>query len=133
MFYILNRPVYWSDKLGRAVWLNAIWATTSLYDSSKYITYWELLQIDISIVADGTAGFSDAAPFDRILVTAGAPAIPEALKEQLADGGRLVIPVGPAGLQHLVVVDRHGGGVEGGTESATGGQDVAEVGGQPVG
>jgi protein-L-isoaspartate(D-aspartate) O-methyltransferase len=51
---------------------------------------------------------AEAAPFDRILVTAGAPAIPEALKTQLADGGRLVIPVGPEGFQHLVVVTRAG-------------------------
>ena len=57
-------------------------------------------------VGDGTAGLAEEAPFDRILVTAGAPAIPEALKTQLAEGGRLVIPVGPEGFQHLVVVKR---------------------------
>ena len=43
---------------------------------------------------DGTRGWPDAAPFDAILVAAGAPDVPNALKEQLAIGGRLIIPVG---------------------------------------
>lgn len=43
---------------------------------------------------DGTLGWPEAAPFDAILVAAGAPEIPSALKEQLALGGRLVMPVG---------------------------------------
>jgi protein-L-isoaspartate(D-aspartate) O-methyltransferase len=60
------------------------------------------------IVGDGTAGAATEAPFDRILVTAGAPAVPETLRDQLGDGGRLVIPVGPPALQRLVTVDRQG-------------------------
>jgi protein-L-isoaspartate(D-aspartate) O-methyltransferase len=59
-------------------------------------------------VGDGTEGLPDEAPFDRILVTAGAPAIPESLKQQLASGGRLVLPVGPSGYQYLTVIDRVG-------------------------
>ena len=43
---------------------------------------------------DGTVGWSEVAPFDRILVTAGAPAAPEPLLEQLAPGGRLLLPEG---------------------------------------
>src|SRR3954464_15671608 len=45
-------------------------------------------------VGDGTLGWPDAAPFDAILVAAGGPDVPQALKNQLAIGGRLVIPVG---------------------------------------
>jgi protein-L-isoaspartate(D-aspartate) O-methyltransferase len=59
-------------------------------------------------VGDGTEGWPPDAPYDRILVTAGAPAVPESLRQQLADDGRLVIPVGPSGFQHLMILDRHG-------------------------
>ena len=61
-------------------------------------------------VGDGTLGWPEEAPFDRIIVTAGAPQVPEALKNQLADGGRLVIPVGGEGYQDLMLVTRGGEG-----------------------
>jgi protein-L-isoaspartate(D-aspartate) O-methyltransferase len=57
---------------------------------------------------DGTLGWPEAAPFDAIVVTAGGPAVPEQLCEQLALGGRLVIPIGPAYHQKLVRVTREG-------------------------
>jgi protein-L-isoaspartate(D-aspartate) O-methyltransferase len=56
---------------------------------------------------DGYAGWPEAAPFDAIMVTAAAPRIPEPLKQQLKDGGRLVLPVGDD-WQELVVVTRRG-------------------------
>jgi protein-L-isoaspartate(D-aspartate) O-methyltransferase len=57
---------------------------------------------------DGSLGWDSWAPYDRILVAAGAPVAPEALKKQLSDGGRLVIPVGGRDSQRLLCIDRQG-------------------------
>ncbi len=59
-------------------------------------------------VGDGTLGWPEHAPYDGIIVTAGAPDVPESLKNQLADGGRLVVPVGTRPLQRCVCVRRRG-------------------------
>lgn len=56
---------------------------------------------------DGTTGWSEEAPFDAILVSAGGPVVPQLLKDQLQISGRLVIPVGSGtGLQHLMKITR---------------------------
>jgi protein-L-isoaspartate(D-aspartate) O-methyltransferase len=61
------------------------------------------------IVGDGSLGHAEEAPFDAILVAAGAPRIPAALTQQLSPhGGRLVIPIGRSDLQQLMVVTRDG-------------------------
>jgi protein-L-isoaspartate(D-aspartate) O-methyltransferase len=65
--------------------------------------------------ADGTYGWPDEAPFDRILVTAGAPAVPTPLFQQLAEGGRMVVPVGDSQSQTLHVVEK----VEGQMKTST--------------
>jgi protein-L-isoaspartate(D-aspartate) O-methyltransferase len=61
---------------------------------------------------DGTLGLPELAPFDAILVAAAAPAVPEPLRSQLADGGRLILPVGDAENQELRCIERHGNSFE---------------------
>lgn len=72
-----------------------------------------LEQLDCShtqiIVSDGSVGLPQHAPFDAILVAAAAPAIPESLLQQLADGGRLVLPVGDGTEQEMQRITRRGG------------------------
>ncbi|MBI5473945.1 MAG: protein-L-isoaspartate(D-aspartate) O-methyltransferase [Ignavibacteriae bacterium] len=57
---------------------------------------------------DGTVGWSEFAPFNGIIVTAGAPDVPDPLLKQLVDGGKLVIPVGDLEMQNLLIVTRTG-------------------------
>ncbi|HEY0020109.1 MAG TPA: protein-L-isoaspartate(D-aspartate) O-methyltransferase [Longimicrobium sp.] len=60
------------------------------------------------LVGDGTIGWSRYAPYDAILVAAGGPEVPAPLKEQLAEGGRMLIPVGGRTTQQLMLVERQG-------------------------
>ncbi|NJD10547.1 MAG: protein-L-isoaspartate(D-aspartate) O-methyltransferase [Gemmatimonadetes bacterium] len=64
------------------------------------------------LVGDGTIGWSRYAPYDAILVAAGAPIVPDTLVEQLAPGGRLLIPVGDRQQQQLTLIRRTEQGTE---------------------
>lgn len=61
------------------------------------------------LTGDGTHGFPDAAPYDAIIVSAAAPVLPRELVEQLADGGRLIIPVGAPETQQLQLIRKRTG------------------------
>ncbi len=61
------------------------------------------------VVGDGTHGLPQFAPYDAILVSAAAPSIPQSLFNQLADDGRMVIPVGPPHAQELQLVRKRDG------------------------
>lgn len=61
--------------------------------------------------SDGTTGWKDESPFDAIIVTAGAPEVPEVLVKQLAVGGRMVIPVGNQYTQELIKIVRDDKGI----------------------
>jgi len=71
------------------------------------------------MVGDGTIGWKKYAPFDVIVVSAAAPGVPPALVDQLADGGRMLIPVGGRDTQELILVRRNGDEI---TEEPVGGE-----------
>lgn len=60
-------------------------------------------------VANGTVGWPDEAPFDRVLIAAAAPGVPQPLFEQLVEGGRMILPIGDHAAQTLTVVDKVNG------------------------
>lgn len=63
-------------------------------------------------VGDGTLGWAAYAPYDAILVSAGSPSVPQPLLDQLADGGRLLVPEGDLETQHLMIYTRRGARVD---------------------
>jgi len=65
------------------------------------------------LLGDGTLGWREYAPYDAIIVSAGAPHVPVALEEQLAEGGRLLIPLGDRDEQMLTLLTKRGGRLEG--------------------
>jgi protein-L-isoaspartate(D-aspartate) O-methyltransferase len=73
-----------------------------LFDSLRFFNI-------IAKLDDGTLGWPEFGPYDAIIVTAGGPEIPQPLIDQLADPGRLVIPVGDQDIQNLQLVTKRGG------------------------
>jgi protein-L-isoaspartate(D-aspartate) O-methyltransferase len=63
------------------------------------------------IVGDGRQGFPEGSPFDAIIVSAAAAEVPPALLAQLAEGGRMIIPVGPSDTQQLQLIRKQNGQV----------------------
>ena len=92
-----------------AGWVYAIELIAELADGARAV----LAELDVSnitpAVRDGSAGWCEHAPFDRIICGAAAPDLPDPWVEQLADGGRIVAPVGGPYTQTLVVYDKHAG------------------------
>ncbi len=80
----------------------ALFAKKNL-EKTSYSRYVEI------IIGDGTLGYPDEAPYNRILVTAAAPDPPKPLIEQLDNDGRMVIPVGDRYLQRLLIIDKRDG------------------------
>jgi protein-L-isoaspartate(D-aspartate) O-methyltransferase len=84
----------------------------ALMDSARAIIA-KLGKGNVSLLqGDGTLGWRDYAPYDAILVSAAAPDLPRALAEQLAEGGRMLIPVGGRDEQVLYVITRRGDQLE---------------------
>lgn len=74
---------------------------------------YELGYFNVEIkIFDGTYGWAEEGPFETIMVTAGAPDIPQPLLDQLTMGGRLVIPVGDAFVQDLIRITKTGEGIK---------------------
>lgn len=78
--------------------------TRGLFDRLKYHNI-------VTRYSDGTTGWSEQSPFDAIIVTAGAPQVPPVLIQQLAKGGRLIMPVGDHHVQALVKLYRDKDGI----------------------
>ena len=76
----------------------------TLFDEFRYVNI-------VSRYSDGTTGWKSESPFDAIIVTAGAPEIPEVLVNQLAPGGRMILPVGDRYSQELVRIYKGADGI----------------------
>lgn len=78
-------------------------------EAIERLSYDDVVEV---VIADGSMGLPEHAPYDRITVAAAAPEVPRPLEEQLADGGRMLVPVGGQGYQDLTLVTRQGDRLE---------------------
>ncbi len=96
------------SELGGEVYTIEIVETLGL-EAKKRLNRLKYKNVNVRI-GDGYNGWPEAAPFDAIMVTAGAEELPETLMEQLAEGGRMVIPIGPhGGVRQLTLITRSNG------------------------
>ncbi len=112
-FSSVCRPGYQKTEAGAGAWLapglvSLTAPASKLYNDLAMKVYLESLgykNVDVRLAGE-TLGWPEEAPYDAIMVTAGAPHVPESLLAQLAIGGRMVIPVGSRYLQELCKVTR---------------------------
>ncbi len=97
------------SKLGADVY--SVERIEKLYNSAKSILHKLGYNVHIKL-GDGTLGWEENAPYDRIIVTAAAPNVPESLIQQLKIDGKLVVPVGSLESQKLYVVKRTNDGID---------------------
>ncbi|MCP3924704.1 MAG: protein-L-isoaspartate(D-aspartate) O-methyltransferase [Desulfobacterales bacterium] len=99
---ILSRIAYKVYTIER---INSLYVNArKLFDKLKYHNI-------VTKYTDGTIGWNEESPFDAIIVTAGAPKIPDELINQLKDGGKMVIPVGDKRTQNLLLLEKNGSSV----------------------
>ena len=96
-------------KLGATVY--SVERIEKLYENASVLLPELGFEVNLKL-DDGTLGWEENAPFDKIIVTAGAPDVPHHLVEQLNIGGKLVIPVGDQQTQRLLEITRTETGIE---------------------
>src|SRR5204862_236006 len=117
-YWIGGGPPSWSDDEGtgyQAVVLSKLCAKVFCIErvnelalrAAELVREMKIHNVSVKVF-DGTYGWSDQAPFDRIIVAAAAPAVPEPLVQQLARKGKMVIAIGAAGAQRLARVAEGG-------------------------
>jgi protein-L-isoaspartate(D-aspartate) O-methyltransferase len=93
-------------KLAREVWSVELW-DDMVAASRRSLDSAGITNVHL-VAGDGTLGLPEAAPFDRIVIAAAFPDVPQPLVEQLADGGRLVQPIGPGGSENVTQFEKTG-------------------------
>lgn len=81
----------------------------SLADMARQLLYAMGYRNVKVITGDGSAGFAECAPYDKIIVSAAAPQLPQALVDQIAEGGRMIVPVGREDAQQLQLIEMQDG------------------------